>query len=168
MPARGAPIRLAGGLLMAAAPSFRLATARDLPRIVRLLAADPLGAQRECADEPLAPSYSAAFAAIESDPHNELLVADVEGTVAGVLQLTYLPSLTYRGSWRAQIEGVRVDPALRGRGIGRALLAEACERARRRGCRLVQLTTDRQRPDAIAFYEELGFRPTHVGMKLTL
>ncbi len=150
------------------APAFRQATAEDLPRIVQLLAADPLGAGRESAADPPDPAYAEAFAAIERDPNNELIVAEVGGSVAGVLQLTYLPSLTYRGSWRAQIEGVRVDQALRGQGIGRALLAEACERARRRGCRLMQLTTDRQRPDAIRFYEELGFRASHVGMKLTL
>ena len=151
-----------------AAPAFRLATRADLPGIVRLLAADPLGAGRESAGEPLAASYAEAFEAIERDGNNELLVAEVDGELAGVLQLTYLPSLTYRGSWRAQLEGVRVDEALRGRGIGRALVLEACERARLRGCRLVQLTTDQRRPDAIRFYEELGFRSSHVGMKRTL
>lgn len=150
------------------APTFRFAAREDLSRIVRLLAADALGAERESAEEPLADSYVEAFAAIERDPNNELLVADLNGEVAGVLQLTYLPSLTYRGSWRAQVEGVRVDAAMRGRGIGRALLAEAADRARRRGCRLLQLTTDRRRDDAIRFYEDLGFRPSHVGMKRDL
>lgn len=149
-------------------PTFRLARREDLPHLVRLLAADALGAERESAEEPLAGSYVEAFAAIERDPNNELLVADIDGEVAGVLQLSYLPSLTYRGSWRAQVEGVRVDAGMRGRGIGRALLMEAADRARRRGCRLLQLTTDRRREDAIRFYEELGFRPSHVGMKQDL
>lgn len=148
--------------------TFRSATRADLPDIVRLLAADPLGAQRESPEEPLAESYESAFAAIERDPNNELLVAVSAGEVGGVLQLTYLPSLTYRGSWRAQIEGVRVSAALRGRGVGRALLDAAIARARTRGCQLVQLTTDQRRPDAIRFYERLGFRATHAGMKLDL
>jgi GNAT superfamily N-acetyltransferase len=151
-----------------AAPTFRLATRDDLPHLVRLLAADPLGAERESPGEPLAEAYLEAFAAIERDPNNELLVAEIDGAVAGVLQLSYLPSLTYRGSWRGQVEGVRVDGAIRGRGIGRALIEEAAGRARARGCRLLQLTTDRRRDDAIRFYEELGFRPSHLGMKRDL
>ena len=150
------------------APTFRLATRADLPRIVGLLAADPIGAGRESAEEPLDPGYGEAFDAIERDPNNELLVAEIGGSLAGVLQLTYLPSLTYRGSWRAQVEGVRVDGAMRGRGIGRALLEEAARRGRERGCRLLQLTSDRRREDAIRFYEELGFRPSHLGMKRDL
>ena len=153
---------------MTAAPAFRLATRGDLPHLVRLLAADQLGAERESPGEPLDAGYLEAFAAIERDPNNELLVAEIDGAVAGVLQLSYLPSLTYRGSWRAQVEGVRVDGAMRGRGIGRALLEEAARRARARGCRLLQLTTDRRRDDAIRFYEDLGFRPSHLGMKRDL
>lgn len=148
--------------------TFRTAGAADLPAIVRLLAQDPLGATRESAAMPLDGRYAAAFAAIERDPNNELVVAVVDRTVAGVLQLTWLPSLTYRGSWRAQIEGVRVAESVRGRGIGAALIGEAVERARARGCRLVQLTTDLQRPDALRFYERLGFRHSHAGMKLDL
>lgn len=148
--------------------TFRVARTADLLPIVQLLAADPLGAERESAAVPLDPAYDAAFGAIESDPNNELLVAESGSDLAGVLQVTYLPSLTYRGSWRAQIEGVRVAAALRGRGVGRALVMDAIERARARGCRLVQLTTDNRRPDALRFYEQLGFRATHAGMKLTL
>lgn len=148
--------------------TFRAATRADLLTIARLLAADPLGAERESPKDPLEPEYEAAFAAIDADANNELLVAEHGATIAGVLQITYLPSLTYRGSWRAQIEGVRVSAELRGRGVGRALMGEAIERARRRGCRLVQLTTDNRRPDAIRFYEQLGFRASHSGMKLHL
>lgn len=148
--------------------TFRSAVRDDLLPIVRLLAADPLGATREHVAEPLPQTYEAAFAAISADPNNELLVAEQHGQLAGVLQLTYIPSLTYQGGWRAQIEGVRVASELRGRGVGRALLTEAIDRARHRGCRLVQLTTDNRRPDAIRFYEQLGFQSTHAGMKLPL
>lgn len=147
---------------------FRAAVSGDLPALVHMLANDPLGATRESAAEPLDERYHAAFGAIAADPNNELLIAEVDGTVAGMLQLTWLPSLTYRGSWRAQIEGVRVTEAVRGQGIGAALVGEAIERARARGCRLVQLTTDARRPDALRFYERLGFRTTHAGMKLDL
>lgn len=151
---------------MSAEIRFRTGDVSDLPTFVSLLADDPLGAQREAPTEDDAGAYERAFAAIEADPNHEILVAELEGAVAGFLQLSYLPHLTYTGGWRAQIEGVRVDPSIRSRGIGRALIGEAVDRARTRGCHLVQLTTDQRRPDAIRFYEGLGFEPSHVGMKL--
>jgi ribosomal protein S18 acetylase RimI-like enzyme len=145
---------------------FRRATEADLAAIVHLLADDPLGAARESDTTPLPDSYYRAFAAIDADPNNELIVADGDGAVLGVLQLTFIPSITYRGGWRALIEGVRVAAALRSSGLGRALVVRAIERARERGCQLVQLTSDKKRPDAIRFYERLGFVASHEGMKL--
>lgn len=147
---------------------FRRARAADVPEIVRLLADDPLGARRERDETPLPESYARAFAAIDSDPHNELIVAEQDARVVGVLQLTFIPSLTYQGGWRALIEGVRVDARTRSQGLGRALLERAIGRARERGCHLVQLTTDKTRPDAKRFYEALGFVASHEGMKLHL
>jgi ribosomal protein S18 acetylase RimI-like enzyme len=149
-------------------PTYRTAEADDLPAIVALLADDPLGAQRERVDDPLPESYGRAFAAIERDANNELRVAELDGQVVGVLQITFLPSLTYQGSWRAQIEGVRTARSVRGRGVGRGLVDNAIERARAAGCRLIQLTTDKARPDALRFYEALGFRASHEGMKRSL
>ena len=110
----------------------------------------------------------AAFRAIELDPNNDLLVGEVDGRVVATLQLTFTPSLSYQGSWRATIESVRTDSALRGRGIGAALMTAALERARARGCSLVQLSTNKARGDAKRFYERLGFVATHEGMKLSL
>ncbi len=89
--------------------AFRRARAEDVPDIVRMLADDPLGATRERDEHPLPESYARAFRAIDADPNNELVVACRGERVVGVLQLTYLPSLTYQGGWRALIEGVRVD-----------------------------------------------------------
>lgn len=150
------------------APHFRPATREDLPDIVRMLADDPLGATRETHAVPLAPPYLAAFDAIEADPNNELVVAVLGGRVVGVLQLTLIPSITYRGGWRALIEGVRVDASVRSEGIGRRLFEWAIARARERGCHLVQLTSDKTRPDAIRFYQSLGFVASHEGLKLRL
>ena len=148
---------------------FRRARRDDLPSIVALLADDPLGATREHIADPLPQSYFDAFAAIDADPNQELVVVDDgSGSIAGVLQLTFVPSITYRGGWRALIEGVRVASPARSTGIGRRMFAWAIERARIRGCRLVQLTTDKRRPDAIRFYESLGFVASHEGMKLVL
>ncbi|MGD9946644.1 MAG: N-acetyltransferase family protein [Burkholderiaceae bacterium] len=149
--------------------SFRRATAADLPAIVQMLADDPLGAQRERATTPLPPGYRRAFDAIDADPNNELVVADdAAGEVIAVLQLTYIPYLTHQGSWRALIEGVRVRGDHRSTGVGKALFEWAIERARARGCGLLQLTSDKQRPAAIRFYERLGFIASHEGLKMNL
>jgi ribosomal protein S18 acetylase RimI-like enzyme len=145
---------------------IRPAKHRDLPAILRLLADDPLGAKRERVEDPLPACYSDAFAAIEADPRNELVVAVREGVVIGCLQLTFIPGLSRQGAERALIESVRVARDRRGQGIGRRLFDWAIARARARGCRLVQLTTDKSRPDALRFYESLGFVNSHDGLKL--
>jgi ribosomal protein S18 acetylase RimI-like enzyme len=148
--------------------TFRTAVRADVPALVRMLADDELGATREDTMEPLSVSYYSAFTAIESDPNNEIIIAENGDTIAGFLQLTFIPYLTYRGRWRAQIEGVRVNSDLRGKGIGAALVEHAVDNARERKCHLVQLTTDKRRPEALRFYEQLGFKATHAGMKLHL
>ena len=146
----------------------RPATREDVPAIVRMLADDPLGSTRERIADPLPAEYWAAWDAIERDPNQVLIVAEVDGETAGVLQITAIPGLTRLGAWRAQIEGVRIDRARRRAGLGEIMITWAIEEARRRGCRLIQLTTDKQRPDAHRFYERLGFVATHEGMKLDL
>lgn len=148
---------------------FRLATQADLSEIVRMLAEDPLGAKREHFSEPLLPAYTQAFQSIESDPNNEVVLAvNHNHEVLGFLQLTYIPNLTYQGRWRALIEGVRVNTQQRSRGIGQSLIEHAIERARNRGCFIVQLTSDKSRADALRFYASLGFKATHEGFKLML
>jgi GNAT superfamily N-acetyltransferase len=145
---------------------FRRAASGDLAAIVALLADDPIGSGRESVGVPLDPCYAAAFAAIERDPNQLLAVAEIGGKAIGVLQLSFIPGLTRRGMWRGQIEGVRVAQAERGSGTGRAMLLWAIEECRRRGCGLVQLTSDKRRAAAHGFYEALGFRATHEGYKL--
>ncbi|MFI7274003.1 GNAT family N-acetyltransferase [Streptomyces sp. NPDC049879] len=146
--------------------TLRPATATDVPDIVAMLADDHLGATRENPAE-LAP-YLAAFARIDADPSQHLLVAEQDGRTVGTLQLAVLYGLSRQGSARALIEAVRVRSDLRGGGIGGEVVRLAVEEARRLGCVLVQLTSDRSREDAHRFYERLGFQPTHVGYKLAL
>ncbi len=147
---------------------FRPAARADLSVMVALIAADQLGATREDAREPLAPCYVDAFEALISDPNQILAVADDAGVVIGTLQLTFIPGLSRKGSWRGQIEAVRVAESHRGKGVGARFFEWAIDQCRGRGCSLVQLTTDRSRPDAHRFYERLGFEASHVGYKLKL
>jgi len=148
---------------------LREARAGDVAAIVALLAADQLGVTRDGVRtaEDLA-DYQRAFRAIDGDPAHLLLVAEWGGRVVGTMQLSFLPGLARHGALRAQIEAVRVDESLRGQGLGGAMFGWAIEEARRRGCALVQLTTDKSRAGAHRFYQRLGFVASHEGMKLAL
>ncbi|MEV0150787.1 MULTISPECIES: GNAT family N-acetyltransferase [unclassified Nonomuraea] len=145
---------------------FRRARAEDVPAIVALLADDPLGARRE--GDPNDERYLKAFARIDADPYDELIVAEVGGKVVGTMQLTYLAGLSRLGAERCQIEAVRVAASTRGQGLGRKMISWAVDRARARGCAMVQLTSDKSRADAHRFYGSLGFTASHEGFKLAL
>jgi GNAT superfamily N-acetyltransferase len=146
--------------------SLRRARRGDLPRILALLADDQLGAVRESADDP-AP-YERAFDAIDADPAHLLVVGELNGEVVATFQVSYIPGLSRKGSWRSQIEAVRVSGELRGQGVGALMIQWAIDQARERGCSLIQLTTDKSRVAAHRFYERLGFVASHEGMKLKL
>lgn len=114
------------------------------------------------------PGQRGAFVEISAHPDSELIVATLGGEVIGTLQLTFVPGLSSDGAWRAQVEGVRVRADLRSRGIGAQMMAWVIARARERKCWMIQLATNRARVDAHRFYERLGFKASHVGMKLYL
>ena|SRR5215208_6118473 len=147
---------------------LRLATRADLPSIVRMLADDDLGSQRERYEDPLPQSYYATFELIALDPNHELVVAELNEEVIGTLHLMFLASISFQGSLRAQIESVRVDKNYRNQGIGNEMMKWIIQRAGERGAQVVQLTTHRSREDAHRFYEKLGFKASHLGMKLSL
>lgn len=147
---------------------FRQAKREDLPEIVRMLADDFLGSTRERYENPLPDAYIKAFEEIDADKNNELIVAETDGLVVGTLQITFTPSISFQGGKRATVESVRVDETHRGQGIGRELMLWAIERARRENCFAVQLTTNGERREAHRFYERLGFKGSHLGMKLLL
>lgn len=148
---------------------IRRALEADLPAVVRLFAIPDDGNKKdEDPSEPIADGYRRALEAIAGDPNNALLVAEVEGAVAGAFHLTIIQYVAYRGGNVAQIENVIVDPAHRGRGVGEAMMRWAIDEARRRGCFRVQLTTNKIRKRAHRFYERLGFTATHEGMKLLI
>ena len=147
---------------------FREANEEELPELIKMLSDDQLGSTREKYTLPLHESYTKAFKKIKDDLNNELVVIEKEGQIAGMLQLTFIPYLTYMGSWRCLIEGVRVHKDFRGQGLGTQLIERAIERAKSRDCFMVQLTSNKQRSGAIKFYKSLGFEASHEGLKLQL
>lgn len=148
---------------------FRKAIGSDITAIIEMLADDDLGRTRENLQTPLPSEYKDAFECINADPNQELIVVEDEHSeIIGTFQLSFIQYLTYRGGIRAQIEAVRIRKDKRGLGLGKLMFEWAISRAKEKNAHLLQLTTDKKRPDAIRFYEELGFKATHEGMKLHL
>jgi GNAT superfamily N-acetyltransferase len=141
------------------------AEAPDVPALVALLRDDPIAAGREVAE---AAPYASAFAAVDADPRQLLLVVRDAAGVAATMQVTFLAGLSRGGALRAQLEAVRVASRVRGSGLGSAFLEWVLDECRRRGAVLAQLTTDKRRTDARRFYERAGFVASHEGMKLDL
>jgi GNAT superfamily N-acetyltransferase len=131
-----------------------------------MLADDPLGRHRESPDD--LSVYQDAFAAIDADPNQFLAVAEDDGEVVGTLQLSFIPTLSRRGATRALVEAVRVRADRRSGGLGAQMMKWAIDESRRRGCVLVQLTSDASRTSAHRFYLRLGFEQSHAGFKLAL
>ena len=148
--------------------TIRNAIKSDVSAIVQMIANDKLGKLRENYQSPLPDRYYEAFQNITNDPNQELMVIEDNNKVIGTLQLSFIQYLTYQGGIRAQIEAVRVHEDYRGKGIGQKLFKWAISKAKEKGAHVVQLTTDKKRPEALVFYEKLGFKASHEGMKLHL
>jgi len=146
----------------------RLALIDDLPAIVGLLADDVLGRSRENTAPPLHSDYLAAFEAINDDPNQVFVVFEAEGVIIGCLQLSFIPGLSRQGAWRGQIESVRISSERRGAGLGQEMISWAIDACRERGCRIIQLKSDKTRQDAAEFYSALGFVASHEGFKKTI
>lgn len=145
---------------------IRDAVAADLDAVIGLLHEDAI---REV-DESAVPvsAYRPAFDEITADPHQQLLVGELDDTVVATGQLTWVRRLTYVGGLMCIVESVRVHPDLRGRGLGEALMRHVIDQARSRGASRVELTTNAERGRARQFYTRLGFVPSHIGMKYYL
>jgi ribosomal protein S18 acetylase RimI-like enzyme len=147
---------------------IRPATAKDLAAIVKLLVDDELGSTREVVLTSLNSNYEIALDKILNNPNQIILVAEMDNKIIATCELSFMFSLTHQGSTRMNIEGVRVDKSFRNRGIGRSLITRALEIAKTRECKIAQLTTNKSRLHAQEFYQSLGFKATHEGMKLEL
>lgn len=136
-----------------------------LPGLVAVLVA---GSREPAAERPedLA-RYADALARVRA-AGGEVLVAVDDGEVVGMLEVLALPHVQHAGGTAAELESVHVAASHRGRGVGRRLVEAAVAWAAARGCYRVQLTSHLERTGAHAFYERLGFAPSHVGYKLVL
>ena len=162
-PSAADKIRLVAG----AEAVIRLAREADVPAIVSLFADDD-GGRRNAAHGTLGPAQIEAFRQIEPDPNNAVYVAELQGNVVGTFQLTFIRQLSNGGCLVAQLESVHVHSSARSHGIGARMMAVAIAEAKRRGALRIQLTSNRLRERAHAFYERLGFEFSHKGMKLYL
>ena len=141
---------------------FRDAVGQDIEEIVALLTDDFLGQGRETDGYE---QYLKAFKAIEQSPDNRLIVLDIDDEVCGCMQLTIIPCMTHGGTKRAMVEGIRIKRSVRNQGWGGKMLEYAKTEAKKAGCGLLQLTTDKRRPEALRFYKRLGFVDSHEGLK---
>lgn len=148
--------------------SFRQARADDLPALIALFADDAIGGHGDTTDPAALPDYERAFGAIEASPNDLLFVGVLNGEVVATAQVTFITSLTGRGTRRMSIEAVQTRADMRGKGIGARLIQHCLDVGRERRITLVQLTSNAKRPDAHRFYERLGFEKTHAGFKLRL
>ena len=144
---------------------FEYAKQYDIEQIIALIKNDSLAQQRESKTDQMK-DYERAFNKINQDSNAILLVCKKSHEVIGVTQINFIPNLTYQGGTRAMIEGVRIKESQRGQGIGSKMINKAIDLARQRQCCLIQLTTDKLRPEALNFYKKLGFQNTHNGLKL--
>lgn len=145
------------------AVEFGFARREEIDRIVELLRDDPMGRTRESIDR--AP-YERAFDEIANDPNSFVIVGREEGEIISTVQLTVIPTMSRQGTKRGQLESVRVHRSRRGTGVGKATVLWTIDLARGKGCGVIQLTTDKERTEAISFYRTLGFQNTHEGLKL--
>ncbi len=148
--------------------THRKAKLDDLPRLIELLLEDELGQTRESKSSELDENYIKAFHKIDSDPKQYLMVVENGDEIIGTCHLTLMPSLTFIGSTRMQIEAVRVADKYRGQKIGSWMFDQAISYAKEHDVSIIQLTTNKKRPQAKHFYETLGFEASHEGMKIYL
>ena len=97
------------------------------------------------------------IAAWNADPDAELAVAaDGTGALVGLVAVTAQRTF-HQPAPLAVVVSLVVSSRARGAGVGRELVDAAEEFARARGCSAIQLSSNRTRPEAHAFYRRLGF-----------
>ena len=132
---------------------IRDASEEDLPAVLHILAESGI-------DDGASFTLEEArqhFARIRRQPGFRLLVATVEGEIAGTYVLQIMEKLGKRGTPAGVVEDVAVLPSRQGQGIGRAMMEHARDACRRAGCYKLALSSNLRRQDAHRFYDSLGF-----------
>jgi GNAT superfamily N-acetyltransferase len=132
---------------------IRDASEDDLPAVLRILAESGIdGGQSFTLEE-----AREHFARIRGRSGFRLLVAMVDGEIAGTYTLLIMDKLGKRGTPAGVVEDVAVSPSRQGQGIGRAMMEHAREACRLAGCYKLALSSNLRREDAHRFYDSLGF-----------
>ena len=129
---------------------IRELNANDIQHLLPLL--DELGYPVDAA------TLSARFERFR-DQGEKALVAERDGRIIGLLTLHITPVLHRAGSV-GRVTTLVVEKTAQGQGVGSALMDEAERRLWDAGCVLVEVTSNRKRTDAHAFYEKLGYEKT--------
>ena len=148
--------------------NFIQAKEEDLKFIVDLLIEDDLGKTREELNDSTYSLYLKAFHLIAKDQNQALIVVkNNSNIVVATCHLSIMPSLSYKGTTRLNIEAVRVKDEFRGQNIGEWMFQKIFEFGKERDAKIFQLTTNKKRTRAKQFYERLGFVASHEGMKFS-
>lgn len=117
-----------------------------------------------------------AFRVIDADRNQLQAVVVLDGEVIGNPPAHLHPRgspARGRGAARSRESGSQQDTVVAAgkadvRMGDRPIFEWAIAQYRTRGCGLAQLTTERERPNVLRFYEKLGFAGSHIGFKMTL
>ncbi len=148
--------------------THRKATLTDLATIIELIREDDELAQGRESQNGYDQRYVDAFHGINNNSNHYLMVVEYAAEIVGTCHLMLIPSLSFIGSTRLQIEEVRVRRKYRSKKIGEWMIKSAIAFGIEHGARIVQLTANKKRVRAKSFYEKLGFEATHDGMKLSV
>jgi N-acetylglutamate synthase-like GNAT family acetyltransferase len=107
--------------------TYRKATINDLRTIINLLLEDDLSQTRESKKPELDQAYIDAFHRIDANSNQYLMVVENGKEIVGTCHLTIMPSLTFTGQTRMQIEAVRVIEKYRGQKIGEWMIQKAIQ-----------------------------------------
>jgi len=136
--------------------SLRRAVRADVPEILRLIRA--LAEYEKLTHEVVATEAALTETLFGARPAAEVLLAEEDGRAVG-FALFFQNFSTFLGKPGIYLEDLFVDPAFRGRGIGRELLRAIARVAVERGCgRFEWAVLDWNEP-AIGFYKSLGAKP---------
>jgi ribosomal protein S18 acetylase RimI-like enzyme len=105
------------------------------------------------------------FASVLASRDHDLIVAEVDGAVVGFAHLMTYDDLAH-GALSGELLGIVVRQELRGRGVGRALLAEVCRLAKARGVAELHINTEPDNQVAQNLYQSFGAKTVGVQMEL--